>query len=583
MALALRPRDTSELLVVVVEDNRHTLGSLFHHVVAMHHGLRIAEILDNIFSNLLTEDDALACLARTCRIFMDPALDALWSRQTTLNNILKCLPLDCWEETVKNAWRPKRIRLLRPPKAADWRIASKYHTRVRFLELYFGDDNFPSSELFEALSSAFPAEGIFPNLRGLEWRYLLDKTPSPPVFQHIRLFASPRLTALHLNFRTDEELSLVLALPLALQKLQKLVMVSSKVSSVYYKHPDSTAFTLKLSAIRELCLPPISNETFSHLSTLPELSELEIFDTREESSIMLLPLPFEARPFAALVSLCLRGSTVDFALQWVEAVSVWRLEYFLVEFIDPAPKSHISALYQTIASRFSPSQLCSLIIGKPGEEGDMDPPLHELDEYAVSGDSLDCLFRFSHLTHVILESAAGFIIDDAQIWNLARSWTALDLLILGTGSSLQARPTTTIDALRAFAMHCSELQRLTIAVDATNVPAFETYRQQHIIQTNLHWLDVKESPIDDSGCVVSFLSGMFVGLSSVETSQSWRWEAYGYDYYDMQRDEEEQEREHYERWKEVEKLLPVNVSAAARRQERWQTKWQSREQALAQE
>ncbi|KAJ7049631.1 hypothetical protein C8F01DRAFT_1378275 [Mycena amicta] len=525
----------------------------------MHHGLRIAEILDNILSNFLTEyandysnTSALACLARTCRIFTDPALDALWMKQTTLNNILKCLPSECWEETaVKDAWRRKNIRLLRPLEAADWRIASKYRTRVRSLELDFEDASFPSSELFEALSSAFPAEGIFPNLRGLDWQYLVVQTPYPPVFQHIRLFISPRLTKFHLNYRTNEELSLALALPLPLQTLQDLRIVTYEV---YTSHPDLTAFTLKLSAIRDLCLPSLSNETFSHLSTLPKLSDLEISDTREEVGILLRPLSSDS--FAALSSLCLSRSTVNLALQWLEAVPIWRLTYFYVDFIELAPKSRISAFYQSIASRVSPCQVRRLHIGKSEDEEDMlDPPLHELQEYAVVGDSLTCLFRFSNLTSVILQSPAGFIIDDAQIWNLARSWTALEYLDISTGSHRQVCPTTTIDALRAFGMHCNKLRSLRMSVDATNVPAFEADREPRIIQTNLHLLDVRESPINDSDRVGSFLSDMFGALSGINTSQEWRWEErFGYA---MQRVEEEQEKKHHERWKEAEKLVRV--------------------------
>ncbi|KAJ7054951.1 hypothetical protein C8F01DRAFT_1259365 [Mycena amicta] len=486
----------------------------------MHHGLRIPELLDNIFSNFLDSKyylnpntATLACLARTCRIFMDPALDALWMKQTTLNNILKCLPSECWEESiiVGNHPRRKTIRLLRPPKAADWHVASKYHTRVRSLELHFEDDNFPSSELFEALSLAFSAEGIFPNLRGLNWQYLLDKTPYPPVFQHIRLFTSPRLTNFHLNYRTNEQLSLVLALPLPLQTLEDLSIVTYEV---YTSHPDLTAFTLKLSAIRDLCLPSLSNETFSHLSALPKLSDLEISDTREEVGILLRPLSFDS--FAALSRLCLSRSTVNFALQLLEAVPMWRLECF------------------------------------HDEEDMLDPP-HELDEYALSGDSLTCLFHLLNLTSVTLESPAGFIIDDAQIWHLARSWTALEYLVLGTGSRLQVRPTTTIDAFCAFGMHCTKLHILKISVDATNVPAFEADREPRIIQTNLRLLDVRESPINDSERVGSFLSGMFGALSGINTSQAWRWEERSG--YAMQRVEEEQEKKHYERWKEVENYI----------------------------
>ena len=72
----------------------------------MHHSLNILEILENILVHLDSEDrdrrwcsrPDLAALARTCRIFKEPALDALWRSQYTLNNILRTLPSDAWNE-----------------------------------------------------------------------------------------------------------------------------------------------------------------------------------------------------------------------------------------------------------------------------------------------------------------------------------------------------------------------------------------------------------------------------------------------------------------------------------------------------
>jgi hypothetical protein len=65
----------------------------------MHRALNILEVVDVIISYLSwrfakEERAALAALATTCRMFHDPALDALWRTQTTLKRLLSCMPVD---------------------------------------------------------------------------------------------------------------------------------------------------------------------------------------------------------------------------------------------------------------------------------------------------------------------------------------------------------------------------------------------------------------------------------------------------------------------------------------------------------
>ena len=63
----------------------------------MHHALEIQEILSNIFDHFFLVDDRaattdLAALARTCRVFKEPALDVLWRILDNLSPLARCLP-----------------------------------------------------------------------------------------------------------------------------------------------------------------------------------------------------------------------------------------------------------------------------------------------------------------------------------------------------------------------------------------------------------------------------------------------------------------------------------------------------------
>ncbi|KAJ7226753.1 hypothetical protein GGX14DRAFT_488260, partial [Mycena pura] len=66
----------------------------------------------------------LAALARTCKIFKEPALDALWRSQHTLDNILRLLPSNAWSHIIR------RI------EQREWKIPLTYSRRVRSLSLF---------------------------------------------------------------------------------------------------------------------------------------------------------------------------------------------------------------------------------------------------------------------------------------------------------------------------------------------------------------------------------------------------------------------------------------------------------------
>ena len=66
----------------------------------MHPCLNVDEIL-SLFARELVASEAkatAAALARCCRSFEEPVLDALWEAQERLTPLLKCIPRDVWEE-----------------------------------------------------------------------------------------------------------------------------------------------------------------------------------------------------------------------------------------------------------------------------------------------------------------------------------------------------------------------------------------------------------------------------------------------------------------------------------------------------
>lgn len=69
----------------------------------IHPCLRVPELVDLIFRSFEELDlppslAALASLARTCRLFSEPALDVLWSRLPSIAPLLKLFPEEKWIE-----------------------------------------------------------------------------------------------------------------------------------------------------------------------------------------------------------------------------------------------------------------------------------------------------------------------------------------------------------------------------------------------------------------------------------------------------------------------------------------------------
>lgn len=60
------------------------------------HCLAIPEIVLKIVEDINSQDEqhqqTLAALARTCTVFHEAALDKLWSQQTGIANLMRCLP-----------------------------------------------------------------------------------------------------------------------------------------------------------------------------------------------------------------------------------------------------------------------------------------------------------------------------------------------------------------------------------------------------------------------------------------------------------------------------------------------------------
>ncbi|EIW83229.1 hypothetical protein CONPUDRAFT_136334 [Coniophora puteana RWD-64-598 SS2] len=99
----------------------------------MHRCLRILDVILQIV-HWIDDDRSLTRLARVCKLFQDPALDALYEEIDDFSNLVQCLPESALPVEPRGYWGFQRE--LGPN---DWEILSEYTSRVRSLHV-LGDE-----------------------------------------------------------------------------------------------------------------------------------------------------------------------------------------------------------------------------------------------------------------------------------------------------------------------------------------------------------------------------------------------------------------------------------------------------------
>ncbi|KII86337.1 hypothetical protein PLICRDRAFT_286234 [Plicaturopsis crispa FD-325 SS-3] len=205
----------------------------------MHPCLETFDILFLICKLLREEDDrsiegthpTLACLARTCRAFSELALDLIWEKQLGVQNLIKCMPPDLWEEEELDSGE-MRLTLRRQIQPSDWQSCRRYRDRIKNMSLSWIREsairNYDlstkryffaiSPELSLAIRVSSPEEGIFPNL---------ETVYTPWTERAQFLSPAPRLRNLHIKMFSDgvpsaPGLKAMLSLPLYFPNVKRL-------------------------------------------------------------------------------------------------------------------------------------------------------------------------------------------------------------------------------------------------------------------------------------------------------------------------------------------------------------------------
>ncbi|KAF7334433.1 hypothetical protein MVEN_02272700 [Mycena venus] len=460
----------------------------------------------------------LAALAKTCKTFQDPALDALWRFQYSLFPALRCFPDDLWERSfetkavmakaVKGLPATKAVKakdtfveFRRPLRPTDWDRPMFYWRRIKSFRIDAINMARISLNVCKTLQIGSPSGTPFPNLREICW---FDGNPAHfPVFE---MFLSPRLSSIGLDLEATD----FLFLPTLGDRYPDLTRVELQGNLESDSLESTLALLSKLNRLEWVWIPQADAAILERLAQIPTLKTLVVYTI----------IPFESFPerdrttprFSSLEILeLLDEPTMSITL--VDAIQHGKLVRLSLAFSNTPDSPTTTRLYTAIASTSSYSTLEILNIRASDRE---EPPKDEFDNYVVRAKTLRILFPFTHLTNINLELIYGFELDDEVVSEMARAWCRVEGLRLGCTSGLHdisGGPTrVTMVGIQAIATHCSDLGSLALAFDASTVPQLDYYT---FLQTTLTSFNVFSSPISSPALVAAALSAMFPNLGRV--------------------------------------------------------------------
>ncbi|KAJ7983095.1 hypothetical protein DFH06DRAFT_1123111 [Mycena polygramma] len=459
--------------------------------------MQIAEIVRMVCDQANTAfwsspQTTLVSLARTSKIFRDPALDALWYEQRSLVPLVKCMPDTLWEEEGANR-RNLVIHIRRPITFEDMSRFLFYSVRVRRLEMQnsytYGTVH---HDFLKALDMALPAQryplSIMHHFLGSQTReitiQLRDETAGLSILPYIKS-SCPLVTTFDFDLDADP------------QSLSPRL-----ISDIVCGWPH----------LVNLSIPNLDKAGFMHVSRLPSLADLSLYSAKDTASLHL-PDFLAGRTFPVLNKLSISCETARFCAGVIRVISSRHFQSLSITQLTSWTTAAWQELHTTIRDCLDHTALNTIEVEAKGVRRPSDTA-----PYVLSSDAVRHLLAFKNMTDVTYQVYPCLDANDDFLEEMALAWPKIETLYLGTEVLHTQPPQATLKCLIAFARHCSGLSNLGVLMDVSLVPTF-TQVPGHRISHSLNCLDVGTSPIDAAIAmpVAAFLSNLFPELDYLFT------------------------------------------------------------------
>ncbi|KAF8555289.1 hypothetical protein OG21DRAFT_1483962 [Imleria badia] len=435
----------------------------------MHPALQIQEILLNIFDHCRlprksgTSDADLPALARTCRAFKEPALDAPREELLDPSPLARCLP-DASHHSKIGFWEDdKRYSFSRSLTQNEWGILRSYTRRIRSIL-----DNKDKLE-WESVGIFLdpPAtEPLFPNLRHLHASGLAEITT-----KHLLSMPVPSLISLLVGFSHENQ-------DVVRGSLESLFKFSPNLRNltIHASQPNITFFTFFSCYIcrwRDLhsvhCADiPLGVEALVHLSHMPALTILSFTPSAT------LPPSDSPLLFSNLHHLSFYSKFLNPISRLLSRLRLPAITHFTAQVNSRPSKQDFSSFLTSVQTSVIGHTLQELVYtDTSGLRGSAIIGAHSEHPRPVLGfEDLQPCMVFTNLHHLDLIFTWDVDLTDSELLVLASAWPHLERFSIIIAYGWDTSAGITPDGLVQLLQTCPSLREVALAIDTRGYTEF---------------------------------------------------------------------------------------------------------------
>ncbi|OJA15556.1 hypothetical protein AZE42_08168 [Rhizopogon vesiculosus] len=486
----------------------------------MHICLLPAEILLDIFQIIHDGVDELgypyhhttAALARTCRLFKEPALNTLWKNIIGLKPLISCLPEGVSERTQGYV---TLTRLLSPE---EWNTVGQYARRIRSLVIYDSQLARIDDRVIQLLISMPSPAPLLQNLHSLEWWddrecfFPLLRTLLVPTISSVKLGSVGRRPWAP-SFAKS---ALLASLGARSPSIQELVCAYSGVGDSH----EICEFVCSWQELNRLVTGVLNIRSLRHLASLPSLKSLHfrihefndtqpnitpIFSTQLDEVSIAAPAPSFFNRYLRNVRF-LSCQTAILCVGESDGLS------FSTRIPEPPYDSlDVPDLIDSLSTSFSSTlERISINFGFLWLD---DPNL------VLGFDAVAPLMSFSRLTKLDLQFFCISTIDDAALKIMARSWPQLEHFLFGSATKRVDPPSLTFTGLVHLIQHCRHLRNIEMPFSACAIDITCELFSNAIPNEKITSIFVGISPITSPVAVACQLHTLLPNLTTVKAGR----------------------------------------------------------------
>lgn len=494
----------------------------------MHHCLRTDEILREIFQ-CIESRPTLCALAKTCRMFYDPAMDQIWETLTAIEPAVLERLSSATSVTNSTGSYPA---LLHPLSDDDRDTIQRLSSRVRRLHINLRiilprfDETDVSPQWVYQLASLKDSSLLFPNrhVLSLEVESYPNQNPSRDVdtriFQAIiRLFyllVGPHLSALRFEVPNSIYPHLnISSIPLLCPNIRTLSL--GELDLYCEKPPISDeimcGFSEAVSQLRHLETVRSYLTSWDLLSSLAEAKGLRKLWMFLPPKLGPVPTPPHDNTFPQLRTLDICTRSLTLCLEFLRWASLKEVTGIYIYCPCPTDDGDPLKTLVDVSSRISLQckQLEFLwIFFNPGADHHETPtawPLRMLKPY----------HDFHQLRVIALQTGYSMELVDHDLEGMVAAWPHLEIFHLFPDGIMDPPVRLTLRAVTALLYHCPKLKRFTLLFDATRVRrrSLPSFRGDLVQNTSVEYMGVYTSPVSRCVNVGRYLSKLMPCLELV--------------------------------------------------------------------